>query len=220
MQGRELASIVDVGEGAKTAVLVPLMPFAQARAYLHGSIPPTQCEHIARTLARNILRSARGLRTAVVSRPHSAEVQRFALINGARYLSEPSHEPTTEQSIARAMDDLRELGYERALVVTGDLASVTDLRWLVEDQDVTFVADSTGMGTNAICMPTNLGFPFLLGPDGFATNQETARQLGHDAKAVVDPAGVSCNLTTAQDMVGAGLIAESAIDVHSAQAAH
>ncbi len=195
-----------MGVGPKTAVLVPLKPFAEAKPQLGESCTQHQREQLARRLASNVLQSARGLRCVVIASPGALDVQRFALINGARFITTRLDFDDVDAVISHGISELKDLGYERVLVVNADLPQPISLDWLIKSTGVTFVADSTGNGTNAICLPTEIGFPFSLSTPCFDSNQQKAQDLNLESKAVVDPGNLSMNIRHIDDAINAGLL--------------
>lgn len=194
-----------VGRGQqKSAVLVPMKPFGLAKTRLAPTCTPSQRESLARSMARNVLASVQGLRVAIVAPSSAADVRRFALINGARFLAEPE-DAGLNGAVASGVGQLGNLGYERVIVIHSDLPYVRDIRWLADTDGIILVPDRTGNGTNAVSIPAECGFRFSFGPDSFERHCEEARRLGFEPTIVIDPEGVSADVDDPEDAARAGI---------------
>lgn len=189
----------------KTAVLVPIKPFADAKTRLAPACSQSQREHLARAMARTVLRAASGMRTAVVAPQDAADVRRFALINGARFLSEPE-ETGLNPALAYGSAELRDRGYTRVAVVLSDLPLVKDLGWLHRDDDkVIIVSDRSGRGTNAISFPTSADFQFSFGPGSLQRHCDEATRHSLEFETVADIDGVSSDVDDIDDAMRTGV---------------
>jgi 2-phospho-L-lactate guanylyltransferase len=188
-----------VGRGQKTAVLVPVKPFAQAKQRLAPVYSPSEREAISRSMLRTVVDSAQGLRVALVGPASAGDVRRFALINGARFLAEPDG-ATLDMAVSHGVAQLANLGYERVAVVHSDLPLARDITWLANSEGVIVVPDRTGKGTNAISVPSESGFRFSYGNGSFHRHCDEARRLGYEPQVVVDLNGISQDVDEPEDL--------------------
>ncbi len=185
-------------EQGKTAVLIPVKPFSQAKSRLAEAFNPAEREAMARSMLSTVITAAQGLRVALVAPQTAQDVRRFALINGARFLPEPDG-MDLNGAVRYATNQLAALNYERVLVVHSDLPLARDLNWLAEADGIVLVADRTGTGTNAIALPASCGFRFSYGPGSFQRHLEEARRVGFEPAVVVDPDGLSADVDLPSD---------------------
>ncbi len=183
----------------KTAVLVPIKPFALAKSRLAPVCSPSQRESMARSMARTVLTAAQGLRVAIVAPAGASDVRRFALINGARFFAEPDG-GGLNGAVQFGVEQLSNLGYERIAVVHSDLPNARDLSWLSRHDGIVVVPDRTGRGTNAISLPADADFQFSFGEGSFERHCAEARRLGIEPTIVVDPDGLSSDVDVPEDI--------------------
>lgn len=156
-------------------------------------------QDLAKSMLRNVLAAAQGMRVAIVAPPEANDVRRFALINGARFLPETG-EAGLDFAAADGISQLAELGYDRVIVVHSDLPLVRDLTWLAETDGVIIVPDRSGQGTNAISVPASAGFRFAFGPGSCERHQAESRRLGFEPEVVVDLDGISADVDEPEDI--------------------
>ncbi len=142
---------------------------------------------MARNLLQRVIAAAHGLRVVVVAPSDAEDVKRCALVNGARFLAEPDENSGLNSAVAYGVEQLVELGYDRVAIVNGDLPNVTDISWLATTDGVVVVPDHTGVGTNALAIPSRSGFHFHYGNDSFAKHCDEARRIGIEPSIVMDP---------------------------------
>lgn len=183
----------------KTAVLVPVKPFAMAKTRLATVCSPLERETMAKNMLRNVLEAAHGLRVAIVSPANADDVRRFALIHGARFLREPEV-GGLNAAVKYGVSQLAEADYERVIVVHSDLPSVRDFTWLADTAGIIVVPDRTGRGTNAISVPAKCEFNFSFGPGSFERHCEEARRCGIEPTVVVDVDGLSHDVDEPSDL--------------------
>jgi len=131
---------------------------------------------------------------AIVAPGVALDVRRFALINGARFLTEPEGSGING-AIAFGVSHLAALGYDRVIVVNSELPFVRDISWLTNTDGVIVVPDHTGSQTNALSIPAGSGFRVAYGANSFERHCAEARRLGFDPRVVVDPDGISADST-------------------------
>jgi 2-phospho-L-lactate/phosphoenolpyruvate guanylyltransferase len=203
---RGTATVARVGFGhRKVAVLVPMKPFGLAKTRLAPAFSDSERENLARSMLQQVVSAAQGLRVAIVAPETAVDVRRFALINGARFLAEPSP-GGLDVAVHSGKNQLAARGYDRIIVVHSDLPLVKDITWLADTDDVIIVPDRSGKGTNAISIPSDCDFRFSFGPGSFERHEAEARRLGFDPKTVVDVEGVSADVDEPEDAKRCGVL--------------
>lgn len=156
------------------AVLVPVKSFAEAKTRLAPALSPAERATLARRMATTVVAAAAPLPVAVVC--DDAEVAAWARDCGALVVWEPERglNRAVEAGVARVADH----GVRQCIVVHADLPLARHLAWMSDHPGVTIVADRAGNGTNAICIPTGVGFGFSYGPGSCARHVAEAGRLG------------------------------------------
>lgn len=153
----------------RTAVLLPLVSIPDSEPLLAGSAPSRALSRII----RDVIEATKGFRVVVVAPESSPDIQRCALVNGARYFSVDANlDPN--QALNAALTRLRELDYQRAAVLRQ--TRLSDWSWLRVTRDVVLVPNENGLGTNAISLPTDCDFHFAFGHDSFAGHVAEAQR--------------------------------------------
>lgn len=212
---RSGAIVWAVGRRQKTAVLVPVKPFGVAKSRLAPVCSPSERESLTRSMLRSVINAAQHLRVALLATSTAEDVRRFALINGARFLSEPEG-GTLDDSLAFGVGQLANLGYGRVAVVNSDLPFARDLTWLADTDGIIIVPDRTGKGTNAISLPSGIGFKFSYGPGSFERHCDEARRLGFEPIVALDPDGLSFDIDEPEDLERANLPIRKTVPTTSA----
>jgi len=180
-------------------VLVPVKPFGSAKSRLAAVCSPSEREALARAMLRNVVAAAHGFRIAIVAAASAQDVRRFALTHGARFLAEPEG-GGLDLAVQAGVSQLAAVGYERVAVVHGDLPFATSLEWLANEPGITIVPDRRGDGTNALSIPTGVGFRFRYGPGSFERHCAEARARRIEPRVVVDPEGLSADVDLPEDL--------------------
>jgi 2-phospho-L-lactate guanylyltransferase len=150
-------------------------------------------------MLRTVVEAAQNLRVALVSSATAEDVRRFALINGARFLPEPEG-GDLDSAVTSGVNQLGALGYQRVAIVHADLPLARDITWLADTDGIIVVPDRTGKGTNAVSVPSDIGFRFSYGPGSFERHCEEARRLGFEPIVVLDPDGLSMDVDEPSDL--------------------
>lgn len=161
-------------------------------------------------MLRNVIRAAVGLRVVLIAPTSAEDVRRFALVNGARFLAEPVGSSGLDAAVTSGVGQLTELGYDRVLIVHSDLPRANDVSWLADTDGIIIVPDRSGLGTNALSLPTGLDFCFSYGPGSAERHIAEARRLGFDPKVVVDPDELSLDVDEPADIDRAGVVIPTA----------
>lgn len=185
-------------------MLVPVKPFGLAKSRLAPVYSPSERESLARSMLRTVINAAQNLRVALVATSTAEDVRRFALINGARFLNEPAG-AGLNTAVDSGVNQLAALGYHRVAVVHSDLPFARDLTWLADTEGIIIVPDRTGKGTNAVSVPSDVGFRFSYGPGSFERHCDEARRLGFEPIVVIDPDGLSMDIDEPEDLNRANL---------------
>jgi 2-phospho-L-lactate/phosphoenolpyruvate guanylyltransferase len=134
----------------RTAVLVPVKSFDEAKGRLANRLDPEHRARLAQDLAARVLAAAGSLPRFVVC--DSAEVARWALSEKANVIWHPV--PGLNPAVAFAVEMLGVLGTDRVIVAHGDLPLAQDIAWVGSFDGVTIVPDRRGDGTNVMSVPT------------------------------------------------------------------
>lgn len=180
-------------------MLVPIKPFGLAKSRLSPVCTPSERETLTRSMLRTVVEAAQNLRVALVSSATAEDVRRFALINGARFLPEPEG-AGLDSAVASGVNQLGALGYQRVAIVHADLPLARDITWLADTDGIIVVPDRTGKGTNAVSVPSDIGFRFSYGPGSFERHCDEARRLGFEPIVVLDPDGLSMDVDEPDDL--------------------
>jgi len=168
---------------ARTAVLVPVKAFADAKVRLADVLAPADREALARTMAEAVLRAAAPLPVTVVCDDEG--VADWARAHGAAVAWTPGQ--GLNGAVQAGVDGLRATGTAQVIVAHADLpfaADVTALAWFA---GVTLVPDRHDDGTNVACIPAGGGFRFSYGPGSFRRHRAEARRIGASLRVVRDP---------------------------------
>jgi 2-phospho-L-lactate/phosphoenolpyruvate guanylyltransferase len=165
-------------------VLVPVKAFHDAKHRLAGVLGPDERSALARRLAHGVVRSARGLRVAVVC--DDADVAAWARSVGAEVLWHPG--PGLNAAVTAAVDTLAGCGVGEVVVAHADLPLAEDLSVVAGFAGVTLVPDRHDDGTNVIALPTRSGFCFSYGAGSFDRHRAEAERLGLPLRILRDPA--------------------------------
>jgi 2-phospho-L-lactate guanylyltransferase len=193
------AIVNTVGRRQKTAVLVPIKPFGLANSRLAPVCSPSERESLTRSMLRSVIESAQNLRVALLSSSSAEDVRRFALTHGTRFLAEPDG-GDINSAVSAGVNQLAVLGYGRVAIVHSDLPLARDITWLADSEGIIVVPDRTGRGTNAISVPSHIGFQFSYGPGSFERHCNEARRHGFEPTVVLDPDGLSMDVDEPADL--------------------
>jgi len=121
---------------------------------------------------------------------------------GTRVLDEPV--PGLNPALGRALLAARALAYDKLMIVACDLPllDADDLRCLAgaaSRQAIALAPDRTGLGTNGMCLPAGIDFPFSFGEDSFARHCATVTRLGLQV-ARVERARLAFDVDTYADL--------------------
>jgi len=164
-------------------VLVPVKAFAQAKARLAGSLPPSRRAALARSMAEHVLAAARPLPVAVVC--DDAEVADWAGAHSAIVLPEPGR--GLNGAVEAGVERLARAGASEIVVAHADLPLAHGLAHLSGWDGVTLVPDRREDGTNVICLPAGSSFRFGYGPGSFKRHCEEVRRLGLALRVIREP---------------------------------
>ena len=166
------------------AVLVPVKAFAQAKQRLAEVLDTAARRALAMAMAETVLQAAGDLRAAVVC--DDDEVRTWAESLGAEAIWTP--DLGLNGAVEAGIGHLARRGTERVIVVHADLPLATDLAWLADTDGATLVPDRHLDGTNALCIPTDVGFTPAYGAGSFRAHRAEAARLGLVTRLVPDAA--------------------------------
>ena len=166
------------------AALIPVKSFELAKGRLAEALPPDRRAELARMMATRVVAAARPLPTYVVC--GSPEVAAWATAEEATVIwFEP---PGLNPAVGHAAEVLHREGYERMVVVHGDLPLATSLDPVTDFDGVTIVPDRRDDGTNVLAVPLGRGFRFRYGGGSASLHRAEAERLGLPVVIVNDDA--------------------------------
>lgn len=170
----------------RTAVLVPIKAFADAKQRLRAVLSDTERQLLAQRCAATVLAAARELPVSVVCDDDG--VARWAQAHGAAVIR-AQHEGLN-QAIAEGVAALAGAGFDMIVVAHGDLPLADDLRPVVESGTVTLVPDLGYGGTNVLALPAALSgrFGFRYGRGSFSAHMSEALRCGAPVRVLRVPA--------------------------------
>ena len=157
--------------------------FSRAKLRLAPALAPGPRAALARSMATQVLEAARPLPTAVVC--DDLDVAAWATANGARVVWTPGL--GLDGAVVAGVRALAMVGARCVVVAHGDLPLAADLSWVAAFDGVTLVPDHRDNGTNVICVPTAVPFPFSYGPGSFSRHATAARRMRLPLRIVRDP---------------------------------
>ena len=186
---------------ADPAVVVPIKSFRSAKTRLSGVLNDTDRRALAERCAEAVLDAARPLTVFVVC--DDPEVADWARGRGARVVS--PDRPGLNEAVTAGRGTARDHGFERVLVVHGDLPRAEPLSPLADESgDVVIVPDRRADGTNALLVPSTSDFVFRYGPGSFDAHLAEARRCGLTVRIVNRP-DLALDIDTLDDLRAAGI---------------
>ena len=180
---------------ARTAVLIPVKAFQEAKVRLTPALDPFQRARLARAMAATVVRAAAPFEVTVVC--DDPEVAEWADDVGARVLQRPGR--GLNGAVADGVHELAERGFGRVVVAHADLPHARDLAPVAEGDGVTLVPDRRDRGTNVIALPTTCDFRFSYGPGSFERHRREAERLGLEVRILREPR-LSWDIDTPEDL--------------------
>jgi 2-phospho-L-lactate guanylyltransferase len=180
----------------RSAVLIPIKAFAEAKVRLSEALRSDERAALARLMAERVVWAAGDLPVAVVC--DDADVAAWARQRGALVVWEPGR--GLNGAVEAGVAQLAAAGVERVVVAHADLPLASGLADL-DEGGVTLVPDRGEDGTNVVCIPTRAGFRFAYGPGSFARHRLEAARLGLSLH-VVHNAGLAYDVDLPSDLAG------------------
>lgn len=167
-----------------THVLVPIKSFAHAKVRLSAALDQRDRAELARRMAARVIAAAGPMPVTVVCDDES--VATWAREQGANVLWTPrlGLNGAVADGVARLARDRRAV---EVIVAHADLPLAEDLTRLAGFSGITFVPDRHGDGTNVLCLPTGIDFPFSYGPGSFERHRAAADRLALPYRVLRDP---------------------------------
>lgn len=167
----------------RSAVVVPVKAFHDAKRRLAPVLSPSEREGLARRMATNVVSAAGDLPVTVVC--DDPAVRDWAASVGAVALWTPGL--GLDGAVEAGVVHSAEQGADRVLVAHADLPLARDLRPFVGRTGVVVVPDRHTDGTNVIAIPASSGFRFGYGPGSFLRHRAEATRLGLPVEVHADP---------------------------------
>lgn len=187
------------GVAVTTAVLLPVKAFGLAKRRLAPVLAPEARASLARAMATVVLQAAGSLPVAVVC--DDAEVASWAEEQGADVVWAPGR--GLDGAVSYGVSELATKGAAQIIVAHADLPLATDLTWVADFDGVTLVPDLRDDGTNVVCVPANVEFPFSYGPGSFARHVAATRHLGLALRVEREPL-LGCDVDVPADLAHLG----------------
>ncbi len=179
----------------RSAALVPIKDFAQAKARLSEVLSPEERIALAQELASGVLSACSVFDLFVVC--DASAVADFAHDHGATVIWTP--EIGLNAAVRFGVDHLSALDYPSILISHADLADPSNIALLPEHDGVLIVPDHRHDGTNVMRVPRNCLFEFHYGARSSHRHEAAARLAGYDVLVVHDEA-LSHDVDDAQDL--------------------
>jgi 2-phospho-L-lactate guanylyltransferase len=189
----------------RTAAILPVKHFAQAKRRLGASIDGELRDELARAMVGDVLvalsETASIQRTIVVTRELSvATAARDLDALVVNDTAEVSQSAAVSLGVARALAD----GFERVLCIPGDCPALdpTELDSLLDAPDapgVTIIPDRHGTGTNGLLLRPPDAIAPSFGPDSCERHQTLAREAGVIHR-IERPASLLLDIDTGADL--------------------
>jgi len=189
----------------RTAAILPVKHFAQAKRRLGASVAGALRDDLARAMVGDVLvalsETASIQRTIVVTREDSVAAAAREL--GALVVedsAEESQSAAVALGVARALAD----GFERVLCIPGDCPALdpTELDSLLDTPGapgVVIVPDRHGTGTNGLLLTPPDAIAPSFGPDSCERHRALALQAGADYR-IERPASLLLDIDTGADL--------------------
>jgi 2-phospho-L-lactate/phosphoenolpyruvate guanylyltransferase len=185
-------------------LVLPLKSLREGKTRLSSALDADERAALIERLLAHVLDQAAvfpGLQHTILVSP-SEEARARAEQRGARVLDEPV--PGLNGALGQALLAARARSYDQMMIAPCDLPLVDadDLRCLSDaasSHTIAIASDRSGLGTNGICLPARIDFPFSFGADSFARHGETVAQL-HLQLATIERAGLAFDVDTPADL--------------------
>ena len=165
---------IERSELADAAVLVPLRSLRDGKLRLADALGTEARAELIKSMAEIVLAAAGEIDVLVVHEDHA--VAEWAEACGASALR--PDQPGLNKAVAAGHRHLRAAGYERVIIAHADLPLAKDLSVMLQPAPITIAPDRHRDGTNVMCVPAALEFPFAYGPGSFRAHQDASRSLG------------------------------------------
>jgi 2-phospho-L-lactate guanylyltransferase len=189
----------------RTAAILPVKHFAQAKRRLGESVAGELRDDLARAMVGDVLVALSETvsieRTIVVTREDSVAAAAREL--GALVVAdtaEASQSAAVALGVARALAD----GFERVLCIPGDCpaldpAELDSLLDTSDEREVVIVPDRHGTGTNGLLLAPPDAIPPSFGPGSCERHQALAREAGSSHR-IERPASLLLDIDTGADL--------------------
>lgn len=155
--------------------LVPIKSFTTAKGRLRAAIGDEATVALAKRLAGGVLRELHPLSITVVT--DDPDVELFAREHGADVLRQ--RQPGLNGAVRDGYGTMASTS--RYVVIThSDLARPEGLGAYPFDEGISIWTDRATTGTNVLCLPTGLDFPFAYGVNSSLAHRSAARALGFE----------------------------------------
>lgn len=182
--------------GDRAAVVLPIRSFIDGNTRLAAALGPRRRRSLAVAMATRVRAAAGDLPCTVVT--GDAEVAAWAGAVGAQVLPDPGG--GLNAALAAADVALAGRGVQRLVVVPADLPLADDLAWLATTAwPVLLVTDRAGTGTNALALPSGLGWRWAFGAASRTGHVREAHRHGLACAVLRDPL-LSWDVDTGHDL--------------------
>lgn len=161
-------------------VLVPVKAFSLAKQRLAPKLSQPERALLSQLMAEHVIQAAQPLPTFVVCEAY--EVIQWAKKLGVPVINNPG--VGLNAAVQKGVDHLRELGFERAVIVHADIPGAKDFDRLANPQaDIVIVPDHKMGGTNVLSIPlSDCEFEFAYGKQSFTHHLAEAKKHRTDVE--------------------------------------
>jgi len=169
---------------SSTAVVIPLRSLRSGKLRLQSRLDEAARAALITDMANTVISAAHELPVFVVH--DDEDVAPWAVERGAVPLR--GTHPGLNRAVSEGVAHAGASGHTKAIVAHADLPHAQDLRPVADFHGITLVPDRLRDGTNVLCVPTDITFPFSYGPGSFAVHLQLANETGRAVRVLEDPA--------------------------------
>jgi len=194
--GRKHPHLAPYNCQVRTAVLIPLKAFQDAKVRLSTVLDATNRADLARQMAEIVVAAAIPIPTTVVT--NDQEVANWAKHLGVGIIRDNGS--GLNDAVALGVATLTAEGFEQIVVAHGDLPLANDLTKCTDFKGVSLIPDRHEDGTPVAVIPTGVGFCFSYGPGSFTRHIAEAQRLGLRWRRLDDP-NLSWDVDEPEDLI-------------------
>lgn len=188
--------MADADEASTSAVVIPLRSLRSGKLRLQSHLNKDARAELIADMANTVVLAACGLPVFIVH--DDEDVEQWALDRGATPVR--GTQPGLNRAVAEGVALAASHGHTEVIVAHADLPHATDLRPVADFDGITLVPDRLRDGTNVLCVPTTINFPFSYGPGSFGVHLRIAEETGLPVR-VLEDAALAWDVDHPEDLV-------------------